>query len=293
MNRRSEKSNLLPFAFGLVVMLLAVAVGGTAAPEADASALAPAAPLAPSQDDGAAVYNQSCASCHQPGGVGVAGSFPPLAGNVRVADPAYVEDVIVNGLSGPIEVDGVRYDTAMPAVDLSDDDRAAVVEYIVGLATAAPVSSDPADASAVEAIVGDPDSGRRLFIGSTAFDNGGGACASCHEAGDVGHLGGASLGPDLDDSFGNFGGEAGLAAWLAAPASATMQPIFDNEPLTEPEVADLVAFLETAPDRERPRSYGDAVLLGGIVGLIVLLGGMALARQNMNTSYTERLRNQR
>ncbi|MDH3302707.1 MAG: cytochrome c, partial [Acidimicrobiia bacterium] len=175
--------------------------------------------------------------------------------------------------------------------DLSDEERAAVVDYVVTLATPAPGTDvDTTESAEAQPVTGDVDRGRRLFVGSTGFDNGGAACASCHQAGDVGHRGGSSLGPDLDASHTNFGGEAGLAAWLAAPASPTMQPIFVDRPLTEPEIADLVAFLETAPERPRPRSYGDGLLLGGLVGLGVLLGGMAAVRRTMNPSYSQRLR---
>jgi mono/diheme cytochrome c family protein len=304
MIRLPVKISIFPLVFGVAALLFAVAADATAdateAHEGDTAvsalvtqgdvAAANVVPLLPSQDDGAAVYSQRCASCHQPGGVGVPGSFPPLAANPNAADPGYVEDVIVNGLEGPIEVDGVAYDTVMPAVDLSEGERAAVVEYVVGLAATAPTTDDAAEPAAAEPVVGDADRGRNLFTGSTSFENGGGACVSCHEAGDVGHWGGAALGPDLDDTFDNLGGEAGLSAWLTSPASPTMQPIFNDEPMTEAEIADVVAFLESAPERERPQSYGDALLLGGVAGLVVLMGGMALARQTMNPSYTQRLR---
>ncbi len=282
------KRRVMFYVVSVLIGGVAVIVAAAAAPLA---APVGAASLLPSQDDGAAVYNERCSSCHQPGGVGVPGSFPPLAGNPNAADPAYVDDVIRNGLSGPIEVEGVAYDAAMVAVDLSDGDRAAVVEYVVGLATAEPTDdADAAETAAPEPIVGDVDRGRSLFVGSTRFENGGGSCSSCHEAGDVGHFGGSSLGPDLDATFANFGGEAGLSTWLSAPASPTMQPIFDDRPLTETEIADLVAYLETAPERSRPRSFGDALLLGGLAGLIVLLGGMAWARRTMRPGYGQRLR---
>ena len=308
MIRQPVKISIFPLVFGVAALLFAAAAGATETHETGASVSASEArgsvaatnvvPLLPSQDDGAAVYSQRCASCHQPGGVGVPGSFPPLVANPRAADPDYVDDVIVNGLEGPIEVDGVAYDTVMPAVDLSDGERAAVVEYVVGLAAPAPTADETetptADETATpEPIVGDIDRGRSLFVGATSFENGGGACVSCHEAGDAGHWGGAALGPDLDSTFAKLGGGAGLSAWLSAPASPTMQPIFDDRPLTEDEIADVVAFLETAPRRERPRSYGDALLLGGMAGLAVLLGGMALARRTMNPSYTQRLRSKR
>lgn len=267
----------------VVPLLLAVVV----------AALAPSAAAVASQGDGLSIYGEKCSSCHQPGGTGIPGSFPPLAGNPNAADPAHVDDVIRNGLSGPIEVLGQSYDATMAPVELDDAERAAVVDHVVSLASAEPATEASAEAEVAAPIVGDADRGRRLFRGSDRFSNGGAACVGCHEAGDAGHWGGTALGPDLDASFATFGGEAGLSAWLAAPASPTMQPIFNDEPLTEDEIADLVAFLEVAPDQDRPRSYGDALVMGGLIGVAGLIGAMALARRTIKPGYAQRLRSRR
>ncbi len=59
------------------------------------------------------------------------GNFPPLIDNPNVADAAYVEDVIRNGRSGEIVVNGETYNGVMPAQStLSDDDIAAVIVYV-------------------------------------------------------------------------------------------------------------------------------------------------------------------
>ena len=81
--------------------------------------------------EGETVYTTSCSSCHQPAGIGLSGQFPPLAGNPRVDDSAYVEEVITNGQSGELVVGGVTYDGVMPSLStLSDDDTAAVIAFI-------------------------------------------------------------------------------------------------------------------------------------------------------------------
>jgi len=120
-------SRWLPF------MVLAAAV--LAAPIVGSVRSAQAGQDAPAPDDealraGAEVYNAVCASCHQPGGVGLAGQFPPLIDNPNVDDADYVEDVIRNGLSGPIEVNGETYDSVMPPQTLGDAEIAAVITYI-------------------------------------------------------------------------------------------------------------------------------------------------------------------
>lgn len=81
--------------------------------------------------EGAAVYSQICSSCHQPGGAGLPGQFPPLLDNPKVEDTEYVTDVINNGLSGEIVVAGETFDGVMPSFStLGDADTEAVIAYL-------------------------------------------------------------------------------------------------------------------------------------------------------------------
>jgi len=82
---------------------------------------------------GATAYTANCASCHQPGGKGLAGSFPPLAGNsVVTGDPQKVIHIVKYGLSGKIMVGPDAYNGMMPpwATQLSDEQIAGVITYI-------------------------------------------------------------------------------------------------------------------------------------------------------------------
>jgi mono/diheme cytochrome c family protein len=89
--------------------------------------------------DGAQIFNTSCAFCHQSGGVGVPGQFPRLAG--RAGDMAskpegkkFLPQVLLNGMSGRITVDGEQILGIMPGFDtMSDDDMAALLTYLTGL----------------------------------------------------------------------------------------------------------------------------------------------------------------
>lgn len=91
--------------------------------------------------EGATVYTQICASCHQAGGAGLEGQFPPLIDNPNVDDAAYLESVITNGRQGEIIVNGVTYNGVMPSFStLSDDDTAAVIAFIQNDFVAPPVS---------------------------------------------------------------------------------------------------------------------------------------------------------
>lgn len=80
---------------------------------------------------GAEVYTAICAQCHQAGGIGVAGKYPPLKDNPNLVDAAYIEGVIRNGRDGAITVNGETYDGVMPAqTALTDGDVVNVVAYI-------------------------------------------------------------------------------------------------------------------------------------------------------------------
>ncbi len=285
-----------PLALGLLLggasLLL---VSPTAGPAVDAQS--------PSGSD---LYSANCASCHQAGGEGIVGTFPPLLGNPAAADAAYVESVVRDGLSGPTEVLGETYDGVMPPVaGLTDPEIAAVVDYVVDLAgpPAAsdedPTSTEPepaGDATSDEeagAVVGDADRGRQLFLGSRGLDAGTPACGSCHTAGSVGDYGGAVLGPDLTASYETLGGEAGLTGWLANPPTETMAAVFAERPMTEAEVADVVAFLAEAPSEERPDGGFGRVVAAVVVGLVVAFGLMAVSGARARRPYVAKLRSAR
>lgn len=82
--------------------------------------------------DGHEVFAQNCASCHGAEGRGQPGYFPPLTGNPDLLkDRLFPVLVALNGLSGPIEVNGQTYNGSMPAFDyLSNAEIAAVVNFI-------------------------------------------------------------------------------------------------------------------------------------------------------------------
>ena len=113
-----------------------------AAGPAPAPAAAPAAPAAASNvfvkasDEqmkrGAAVYARTCIACHQPTGLGLPPVFPPLATAPIVAgNPELPVKFILQGLMGPITVNGMTYNSMMPPVaGVSDADIADVLTYV-------------------------------------------------------------------------------------------------------------------------------------------------------------------
>ncbi len=74
----------------------------------------------------------ACVTCHQAGGTGVPGAFPPLVGQGEFfGDCTQHAGFVVHGLSGAITIDGTPYNGAMPAQGaLSDLEIAAVITYV-------------------------------------------------------------------------------------------------------------------------------------------------------------------
>jgi mono/diheme cytochrome c family protein len=88
--------------------------------------------------------------------------FPPLANNADLfLSPDYPVRVVLFGLSGKIDVNGKKFDSAMPPLDvLSDQQIAAVVNYIrgnFGNAALAPKAMKAVDAGVVSQLRGKKD----------------------------------------------------------------------------------------------------------------------------------------
>ncbi len=94
----------------------------------------PKIPIDPLILEGKKVYITYCASCHQANGGGVPGQFPPLAKSdwVNVEGPNRLVRIVLNGMGGPITVNGVEYNNNMLAWrdQLNDRQIAAVLSYI-------------------------------------------------------------------------------------------------------------------------------------------------------------------
>ena len=82
--------------------------------------------------NGERVYKANCVACHQSAGQGIPNAFPPLAASDYLnADIDRAIRTVANGLQGPITVNGVKYDTVMPALGLSDEEIASVLTYVL------------------------------------------------------------------------------------------------------------------------------------------------------------------
>jgi len=89
-------------------------------------------PLPAHLTEGRNLYMKACIECHQANGSGVAGTFPPLAGSEWAAgDLGTLKRIMLGGLYGPIEVKGVKFNSAMPGHShASDAELAAIASYV-------------------------------------------------------------------------------------------------------------------------------------------------------------------
>jgi mono/diheme cytochrome c family protein len=86
--------------------------------------------------DGAKLYEAHCMACHQPDGNGAEGLAPPVAGVLAKRGQStngreYLAQVLVSGMIGKITSRGIKYDGAMPAATLSDEELASVMGYVL------------------------------------------------------------------------------------------------------------------------------------------------------------------
>ena len=241
---------------------------------------------------GADVYEENCEMCHEVGGVGIPEEIPPLVGNPRIDDLEYLARVILQGVSGPIEVGGEIYEEEMEGFpELSESEVAALIDYIQG-GFAAPTSVAVAQAPPPE-VLGDTARGEALFAGRQQLANGGPICFACHTAGTFGHLGGSGLGPELSGLGSRFAGEKGLRSAVRKPRSPVMRPVYAGRELTEQEVADLAAFFSMTATGE-PGGGTDWLLVAGVSGALALFGLMAVfASSAHRRSYSRMLRDSR
>ena len=74
----------------------------------------------------------TCAACHGFDGMGLQGQAPPLSGSPIATGPEQrAIRVLLQGLQGPIEREGIAYDLQMPAAPFPDDEQiASLLTYI-------------------------------------------------------------------------------------------------------------------------------------------------------------------
>ncbi|MCC7476675.1 MAG: c-type cytochrome [Pirellulales bacterium] len=221
-------------------------------------------------------FRQNCMSCHTIGGGRLTG--PDLKdvtkrkdrewltkfllnprGVIDSGDP-YAKKLFEEARNVPMPTPpGITADRAAKLLDLIEAESKLETSQFKG----AQVSTEPFTDQ-------DRAKGRAIYLGTQRLGAGGTACISCHSMCDVPALGGGLLGPDLTNVYERLKGRAPLSAWLVAPGTETMQPIFKNHPLSSEEINSLVAYFESTTAQPPADSSGGQVtfLLSGLAGAV-------------------------
>lgn len=120
---------------GLLTLVLFYSCGNKKQP-AQAANVQPktevAAPAQAAPPPGKKVYDQYCLACHQADGAGIRAMHPPLVNSKTVnGDPEKLIRIVLEGMSGKLEIDGVVYNGLMPPHNhLTNSQVADVLTYI-------------------------------------------------------------------------------------------------------------------------------------------------------------------
>lgn len=82
---------------------------------------------------GKSLFAGTCSTCHQPTGEGLPGVFPPLAkSDFLMSDKSRAIEIVLNGKSGPVTVNGKEFNSVMPPMSqLNDDEVANILTYVM------------------------------------------------------------------------------------------------------------------------------------------------------------------
>ena len=236
-------------------------------------------------------FRINCTSCHTIGGGRLVG--PDLQNVEERKDRAWLARFIVdprpvldsgdayalklkNAARGVLmpTVPGMTLDRAMNLLDLIEAESQLEKSQFAGIQ----MSDRPFTAQ-------DIDVGRHIFLGLQRLSGGGAPCVSCHSVNGIGVLAGGKLGPDLNAVFERLNGRKGLATWLSAPATPTMQAVYKNHPLDAEEILPLVAYF--ADRALAPPESGQAATL---IFILLGLAGTAAALVMFDAVWKKRFR---
>ncbi|MCZ2079042.1 MAG: c-type cytochrome [Bryobacteraceae bacterium] len=248
-------------------------------------------PAIAAAQDAADFFRQNCVSCHTIGGGRLTG--PDLKDVLTRKDRAWLAQFMLNpqamidrGDAYALQLQQEARGVVMPVIAGLDKARAESLLTLIEAESkleksqfaGLQMSDRPFTAADVEL-------GRKLFRGDQRLTNGGPACLSCHTMRNVGLLGGGRLGPDLTRVYGRLEGRKNLGAWLFAPATPTMQPIFRKHALTTEEILPLVAYFESAA-----KAGGEDDSASGLTFLLFGLGGTAAGLVLFDAAWRRRFR---
>jgi mono/diheme cytochrome c family protein len=235
-------------------------------------------PAALAAQEAADYFRQNCVSCHTIGGGRLTG--PDLKNVAGRKDRAWLVQFITSpqsmldkGDPYALQLQQAARGVVMPTISGLDKARAeALLDLIAAESKLEKSQFAGLQISDRPFTPQDVAAGKALFRGDRRFANGAPPCLSCHTNQGLAALGGGRLGPDLTRVYERLEGRKNLGAWLFAPATPTMQPVFKQRALKPEEILPLVAYLESTA-----KAGGQDSAPGLLIFLLIGLGGTAVA----------------
>ncbi len=234
-------------------------------------------------DPGKDLFDKQCAGCHTIGGGD--GGGPDLKGVVAKRTHEWLESVIIepNKLTAgkdPVQAELVKkYGYEMPNLGIGHEDALKIIAYITAAdadgAASVPASEQKETAVTPELIA----QGKALFTGARPFAKGGAPCLSCHPFSYPGVSGGSLSIANLKDSYQKMG-DTGMRGALKALKFPTMKKIYADKPLTDEEIAELMALFKDSATQKVGSGSSPFPMLGGAL-FVLLLIGLALYKRRI------------
>jgi mono/diheme cytochrome c family protein len=231
---------------------------------------------------GAEDFKTACAACHTIGGGRVIG--PDLSGVQDRRSQEWLvrfvtssQSLIADGDPDAVALFEEYNGMIMPPPGISENRIVAVLAYIAEQSTTTAGLVQAVETAPAEYPVPEPEQivlGQQLFQGTVRFGAGGPTCNACHHVKNDAVIGGGILARELTTVFSTMGRE-GVSAILGRAPFPVMQAAYEKQPLSDQEIAALVAFLQDADSQhayQQPRDYGVGLLSSGVVGSLVVFG---------------------
>jgi len=229
-------------------------------------------------DQGKDLFDKQCAGCHSIGGGD--GGGPDLKGVNAKRSHEWLESVIMEpdkltANKDPIQAELVKkYGYEMPNLGIGHEDALKIITYLSGAAGSGAAGAAAPPAGEQLAVTATPEliaKGKALFTGSTRLAKGGAPCLSCHPFSYPGISGGNLSGADLKNSYQKMGA-SGMTGALKSLKFPTMKRIYADRPLSDEEIAALMALFKDSAAQKGDASPVSLPLAGGVLFVLLLLG---------------------
>ncbi|NTV48164.1 MAG: cytochrome c [Geobacteraceae bacterium] len=225
-------------------------------------------------DPGKDLFDKLCASCHSIGGGD--GGGPDLKGIVEKRPADWLVKVIVEpdkltAAKDPLQAELVKKSGyEMPNLGISPDDAKKIITFLTetGGITATVTTPEKAETPVTPELIAQ---GKALFTGSLRMAKGGAPCISCHTLKYQVIAGGNLSTADLSTSYHKMG-DTGMKGALKSLKFPTMKKIYADRPLTDDEIAALMALFKDSAAGKGGECTISLPLTGGVLFVLLLLG---------------------